>query len=79
MNSFLKEITDIYNESIYARIFIKVYILATIILTSYGTYCMVLKQYDNGGWIIFTSGIILIMFAVVNLIFLLIANCFVKK
>lgn len=79
MNSFLKEIKDIYNESIYTRIFIQVYILATIIFTSYGTYCMVLKQYDNGGWIIFTIGILLIMFAIVNLMIVCMANCLEKK
>jgi len=75
MNSFLKEINDIYNTSIYTKTFIRLYILITIIFTSYGTYCMVLKQYENGGWIIFTIGILLIMLAVVNLIIVCIANC----
>jgi hypothetical protein len=75
MISFIKEINKIYNESIYTKTFIRIYVLATIILTSYGTYCMVLKEYENGCWIIFTIGILLIMFAVMNLIFLFIAHC----
>jgi hypothetical protein len=36
---------------------------------------MVSKQYDNGGWIIFTIGILLIMIAVANLIIVFLANC----
>ena len=79
MISFMKEISKIYHESIYTKTFIRIYIIATIILTSYGTYCMVLKEYENGCWIIFTIGILLIMFAVANLLFLLIASCLVEK
>ena len=75
----MKDINKIYNESIYTKTFIRIYIIATIILTSYGTYCMVLKEYGNGCWIIFTIGILLIMFAVTNLIFLLIASCLEKN
>lgn len=75
MISFMKEISKIYHESIYTKTFIRIYILVTIILTSYGTYCMVLKQADNGCWIIFTIGILLIMFAVANLLFLFLAHC----
>jgi hypothetical protein len=75
MISFIKEISKIYNESIYTKTFIRIYVLATIILTSYGTYCMVLKEYENGCWIIFVIGILLLMFAVMNLIFLFIAHC----
>lgn len=75
MISFMKEISKIYHESIYTKTFIRIYILVTIILTSYGTYCMVLKQTDNGCWIIFTIGILLIMFAVANLLFLFLAHC----
>jgi hypothetical protein len=75
MISFIKEINKIYNESIYTKTFIRIYVLATIILTSYGTYCMVLKEYENGCWIIFVIGILLLMFAVMNLIFLFIAHC----
>jgi hypothetical protein len=75
MISFIKDINKIYNESIYTKTFIRIYVLATIILTSYGTYCMVLKEYENGCWIIFVIGILLLMFAVMNLIFLFIAHC----
>jgi hypothetical protein len=75
MISFIKEINKIYNESIYTKTFIRIYVLATIIFTSYGTYCMVLKEYENGCWIIFVIGMLLIMFAVANLIFLFFANC----
>ncbi len=75
MISFMKDINKIYNESIYTKTFIRIYVLATIVLTSYGTYCMVLKEYENGCWIIFVIGILLLMFAVMNLIFLFIAHC----
>jgi hypothetical protein len=71
----MKDINKIYNESIYTKTFIRIYVLATIVLTSYGTYCMVLKEYENGCWIIFVIGILLLMFAVMNLIFLFIAHC----
>lgn len=75
MKSCMKEINHIYNESLCSRIFIQLYLLITVIFTSYGTYCMVSKQYDNGGWIIFTIGILLIMMAVANLIIVFLANC----
>jgi cytochrome bd-type quinol oxidase subunit 2 len=51
------------------------YILTIVILVSYGTSCLLMKQTDDKCLMPFISGLLLIFFAIIMIIFSLIATC----
>jgi len=57
------------------KIFTITYILAASITLSYGVYCLLIHITADSCWITFTTGILLVMFAVIMSIFGIIGNC----
>ena len=51
------------------------YILAIVILVSYGTSCLLMNQINDKCIMPFLAGLLLIFFAIIMIIFALIATC----
>ena len=63
LSNFINEFLSYYNESLPFKIFNYIYLIATVVTISLGTYTMINgKNFDTWGWIIFTIGCLLLMF-----------------
>jgi cytochrome bd-type quinol oxidase subunit 2 len=51
------------------------YLLAIIVLVSYGTYCLLMNQIDDKCIMPFLSGLLLIFFAIIMIIFGILSAC----
>jgi hypothetical protein len=76
---FLKSLYDDFWGNIVNRILLIIYLTATVGTISYGTYCMTLHKTEDSCPIVFATGILLILFILVNLIGIVLSCCFEEE
>jgi hypothetical protein len=62
-----------------SKIIVSIYLTVTVGTISYGTYCMTLHKTEYSCPIVFATGILLILFILVNLIGIVLSCCFEEE
>ena len=75
INDFFSLIIQDFKKNNSCKFFIISYLLTVIILVSYGTSCLLMKQTDDKCVMPFLAGILLIIFGIIMIIFGLISAC----